>query len=523
MSGRRTRATVPQPRSRVRSDSKVVAFTDEDAEMPRTDSIMGNNKLHADIYVPPQIKKGLVGRDRTSEYNPYSPKPSVDTPGSSVRYWPQPMSNHRPIMNNNTDVASLDSTQQAKNAIAAAKQRIKQIDATKNKKNDSIKRPVNRRPRGHGLQYSESSEDERGYNAEYREMDEECTASYLRSQSTLDTAISIDNERDGTDNNPLSPDESVDYRKEQQQNRLGFITKSISENATFETNPNIGERDGVQSFDDNDSFFIKATQPPAFCTVGVTSIQLLILMLQLAMCGFATLDVNPIIGPFPDAFSEWGGKNPYLTLHNNQWWRLITPAFLHVGVAHLIVNVYCQITACTMFEREWGSSKWLFLYIASEIGCSVFSNLFDPDSIAVGSTGAIMGLFAAKLSQVVIFSLFETKSQYGDAIQLHQLSSILCGLTLASLMGALTYIDFSGNLGGLVSGFFAGIFVFSSCIKGCCGRFWWMLIGLGGLLASFIVPLYFFISVEPDERLSDVCEYFRSFHPEGYDCGCLWN
>ena len=519
MSGRRTGAVVPQPRPRVRNESKSVAFHDDDAEIPTTNSTISNNKLQADIYVPPQIRKGLVGRDGTGEYNPYSPP--AKNPGSSIRYWPQPMSNHRPIMNvNNNDIASLDSTFQAKNAIAQAKKKIKQISAMKNKKNDAVKRPVNRRPRGQGVCYSESSEDVRG-NAEYREMDDDCTASYLQSPSTIDTAISRNN--DG-DNNPLSPEESIDWnRKEQQQNRLGFITKSISENATFETNPNAGEGDGLQSFDDTDSFFVKENQPPAVCTIAVTSIQLLVLMLQLAMCGVATLDVNPTVGPFPDAFSEWGGKNPYLTLQNNQWWRLVTPAFLHVGVAHLIVNVYCQMTACTMFEREWGWSKWLFIYIASEIGCSAFSNLFDPDTIAVGSTGALMGLFAAKLSQVVIFSLFETKSQYGDAIQLHQLSTILCGLTLASLMGALTYIDFSGNLGGLVSGFFAGIYAFSSCIKGCCGRFWWMLIGLAGLLASFVVPLYFFILVEPDEQLAEVCEYFRSFHPEGYDCGCLWN
>ena len=519
MSGRRTSAVVPQPRPRYQNDPKVVAFIE--AEMSATPNMEASKNLR-EIYVPPQIKKGLVGRYGTGEYNPYSPSPVVETHGNSGKFWPQPMSNHRPILNNNinnnNDMESLDSnTVQARIAIVAAKKKMKQLDALK-KKSESIKqRPVNRRPRGKGRHYSESSDDER-HDTEYRDLDDEGTESYLRSQSTMDT-VREDEDDDNTTNHPLSP-ETVDWRKE---NQLGFITKSISENGTFETNANNGEQDGVMSFDDDNSFFVKARQPPVFCVIAVTSIQLLLLMLQLAMCGIATIDINPTIGPFPDAFSEWGGKNPYLTLHNNQWWRLITPAFLHVGVAHLMVNMYCQVNACTMFEREWGSSKWLFLYLASEIGCSAFSNLFDPDSIAVGSTGALMGLFAAKLSQVVTFSLFETKSQHGDAIQLHQLSSILCGLTLASLMGALTYIDFSGNLGGLVSGFFAGIYVFSSCIEGCCGRFWWMLIGLSGLVASFAVPIYFFISVEPDERLSEICEYFRSFHPEGYECGCLWN
>jgi hypothetical protein len=26
----------------------------------------------------------------------------------------------------------------------------------------------------------------------------------------------------------------------------------------------------------------------------------------------------------------------------------------------------------------------------------------------------------------------------------------------------------------------------------------------------------------PDEQLADVCEYFRSFFAEGYECGCPW-
>jgi membrane associated rhomboid family serine protease len=501
MSGRRARATVPQPRPRSRNNSRNVAFDDDVPEIPTSSTVRKNNR-RADIYVPPQMQNGLSGRDGAAEYNPYSPDPS----GNSVRYWPQPNSNHRPAVTNQ-DASSLnstvDSTYRNVNAIVDAKRKIRQIGA-------EIDRTSN------GLRYSESSEEER-YNPEYREMDED-DASYLQSQSTMGSC-SLEN---GSGNASLEENGEYNqrsYRKDEQF-RLGFITKSISESATFETTPFDGI--GDTNSDGGESFF-KSNQTPAFCTIAITSVQLLLLMLQLTMCGVASLDINPTIGPFPDAYSQWGGKNPYLLLNENQWWRLLTPAFLHVGVAHLVVNIYCQISAAAMFERDWGWFKWLFIYIASEIGCSVFSNLFDPDTVAVGSTGALMGLFAAKLSQVVIFGLFETKSEFGDAIALDQLSTILCGLTLASLMGALTYIDFSGNLGGLVSGFFAGIYVFSSCINGCCTRFWWMLIGLVGLTASFAVPLYYFLQTEPEEQLSDVCEYFRSFFPEGYECGCLWS
>lgn len=270
--------------------------------------------------------------------------------------------------------------------------------------------------------------------------------------------------------------------------------------------------------------YLKTKQDLAYCTIVLSSIQLLILIMQLSMCGVAPLDINMMIGPYPDAFSQWGGKNPYKMLIANEWWRMITPAFLHVGVLHLGANVFCQLNAVAMFEREWGWLTWIFIYIISTIGCSAFSNFFDQDTIAVGSSGSLMGLYAAKLAQVVTFSLFETtKVDVDDLIRLDQLSSVLCGLTMVSLLGSFTYIDWSGNMGGLLCGFLAGMVVFSRYLDGCCAKFWWAAIGLLGLGASVGTVMYFFVEeAKPEEDLDDVCEYFRSFYPEGYECGCMW-
>lgn len=266
-------------------------------------------------------------------------------------------------------------------------------------------------------------------------------------------------------------------------------------------------------------------QGVAYCTVGLTSIQLLILMLQLAMCGIAPLDMNPMIGPFPDAFSLWGGKNPYKMLQEDQWWRILSPCLLHMGILHWVVNAFCHLTAVAIFEREWGWFKWTLFYLISTVGCSAFSNYFDQDSVAVGSSGSLMGLYAAKLAQVVTLSLFESHSgvEIDDIIQLDQLSSVLCGLTLLSVMGSFTYIDWSGNMGGLLSGFLAGVFVFSSSIEGCCWSFLWFLLGFTGTVASIGYAIYLCVEeADPDEELADVCNYFRSLWPENYECGCMW-
>jgi membrane associated rhomboid family serine protease len=264
-------------------------------------------------------------------------------------------------------------------------------------------------------------------------------------------------------------------------------------------------------------------QDHSFASIAVTSLQLLILMLQLAMCGIAPLDVNPMVGPFPDAFSEWGGKNAYLMLREQEYWRLITPAFLHVGVLHLLANSFCLLYSSALFEREWGSWNWLFIFVVSEVGCVGVSCVADPDTIAVGSSGALMGLFAAKLAHVLTYTFFETyEISQDEGIHVDQLGSVLCGLTVVSLLSSFTYVDWSGHMGGLASGFFAGMLVFARPIKSCCFGLLWGFLGLAGIAGTAALVVYFLITeTDPDEELADGCEYFRSLYPEGYECGCL--
>ena len=423
--------------------------------------------------------------------------------------------------------------------------------------------------------YSESSENDERYNPEHRGMaqhtqiDERRTDSYdtddyrtdrtgtdeeridsyesytdlegSASYTDLEGTTSQDThyEDDDDDRRPHSPVDKYKKRlKKWYQNRLPILSPSETNstlntamsNMTNATDAETAKRKRVFSFvssteDEGDDDYFKTRQDAAYCTIVLTVVQLLILMLQLAMCGIAPFDVNPMIGPFPDAFSLWGGKNPYKMLEENEWWRMVTPALLHVGILHLAANVFCQLSAVALFEREWGWFSWSFIFIVSTVGCSAFSNWFDQDTVAVGSSGSLMGLFAAKLAQVVTLSFFNTKEgiDVDDVIQFDQLSSVLCGLTLVSLLGCFTYIDWSGNMGGLLAGFLAGMCVFSSSIDGCCWRFWWFLLGFTSMIGSIGYIIYLYVETgEPEEELTDVCNYFRNLMTEGYECGCLW-
>lgn len=267
--------------------------------------------------------------------------------------------------------------------------------------------------------------------------------------------------------------------------------------------------------------YYKTKQKFAYLSIVISAFQLLVLALQLSLCGVAPLDVNPFVGTYPDALSQWGGKNPYLT-KEGEWWRLVTPAFLNVGVLQLLVNAVVQLETCAFFEREWGWMRYLWIYLMSAVGCSIVSCAANPDSVGVGSSGALMGLFGAKLAQVMTQVCFDFSKKEEDSIRLEQLSSVLCSLSVVLGLSFFTYIDWSGHMGGLGTGFLVGMIAFSQPIRSKVSRTIWRLLGIVLLLTGMPAAFYIFIEIiEPDADLGDTCEYFRNLYAEGYDCSCF--
>ena len=104
-----------------------------------------------------------------------------------------------------------------------------------------------------------------------------------------------------------------------------------------------------------------------------------------------------MVGPYPDALNYWGGKNAYYILYDQEYWRLVSPIMLHAGVFHLICNVSVQLDTGAFWEREWGSVVWLIVYLVSAIWGSILSVIVIPNSVGVGSSGSVCGLFGAKM------------------------------------------------------------------------------------------------------------------------------
>jgi len=103
------------------------------------------------------------------------------------------------------------------------------------------------------------------------------------------------------------------------------------------------------------------------------------------------------------------------------------------SAADLFCNVSVQIDVGAFFEREWGSAIWLFIYLTSAVGSSIFSVCMKPDNISVGSSGAVMGLFGGKLGEIFCRACESKKSTQGRVaheVRSEQLGSVLCSVSV---------------------------------------------------------------------------------------------
>ncbi|BEI83916.1 hypothetical protein CcaverHIS002_0405200 [Cutaneotrichosporon cavernicola] len=91
----------------------------------------------------------------------------------------------------------------------------------------------------------------------------------------------------------------------------------------------------------------------------------------------------------------------------DQSWRFFSPIFLHVGIIHLLVNMFAQVTMNGPMERMMGTIPWLIVYIAGGIYGNILGGSFSlagiPSAGASGAIFAIAMMFA--LEFVLIFAM----------------------------------------------------------------------------------------------------------------------
>ena len=149
-----------------------------------------------------------------------------------------------------------------------------------------------------------------------------------------------------------------------------------------------------------------------------------------------------------ELFVDWaligqaiGPDGTLIGIAENEWWRMLTAAFLHGSIIHLGMNMLVLYVIGMPMEHAIGRVRFAVVYVVSALSGSAGALLLsDAGTPTVGASGAIFGLLGAAL-------VLEQQRNYvlgGTA-----LSTIVLNLVLTF---AVPNISIGGHLGGLAGG-----------------------------------------------------------------------
>lgn len=200
----------------------------------------------------------------------------------------------------------------------------------------------------------------------------------------------------------------------------------------------------------------------------VANIFVFILMWQSSGMNFSVLNFFPY-----DVLVAYGAKVNYLVREQHQWWRLITPMFIHINLLHLMVNMYSLWVVGPYVEKLYGSAKFVVFWIVTGIASIVASYLtvLPPDR-QVGRLGSFLfktmdvpsaGASGALFGLVGVLFVFGIKYRR----ELPEGFKRAFGTGLIPMIGLNLFIGFVGrglidnaaHLGGLVAGAFMALMI----------------------------------------------------------------
>lgn len=161
--------------------------------------------------------------------------------------------------------------------------------------------------------------------------------------------------------------------------------------------------------------------------------------------------VNPM-NPSSQGLILLGGNYGPLTL-SGDYWRLVTTGFLHAGIIHIALNMWCLFSLGRVAERLFGGWQTLCIYMVTGVGGALLSLAHEPRHLEVGASGAIFGIAGALIAGL----------RFGDfpiswREQRGTLSSVIMFTIFSFVWGMQSpNVDNMCHLGGFVSGLLLGL------------------------------------------------------------------
>ncbi len=150
--------------------------------------------------------------------------------------------------------------------------------------------------------------------------------------------------------------------------------------------------------------------------------------------------------PFPDNPIMGSTIGFNLLIQEGEYWRLLTPVFLHTSPTHFIFNSFALLLFAPAVEMRLRPSRFLLLYLLCGIGANAATYFIMPLSYAhMGASGAIFGCLGFLL-YLVFFNKHTISRQDANMIQV---------MSLFALLGSFLHpnVNLTAHLSGFIIGF----------------------------------------------------------------------
>jgi membrane associated rhomboid family serine protease len=185
----------------------------------------------------------------------------------------------------------------------------------------------------------------------------------------------------------------------------------------------------------------------AWVTWAIIAINVAVFLVDAALAGGSGLSLTGGPGPLSNAGSVYGPA-----VAGGEWWRLITGAFLHLGLLHIAFNMYALWLFGPIIEQMYGHVEFAVIYLLCALGGNVLTILVAPNVPALGASGAIFGLFGLAF-------IVSRRRHLLLGPQVRAMLSRVGSLLVLNLIITFTlpFISWTGHVGGLVVGGVIGL------------------------------------------------------------------
>ena len=152
---------------------------------------------------------------------------------------------------------------------------------------------------------------------------------------------------------------------------------------------------------------------------------------------------------------SFGASSSSYVFDGGEIWRLLTSNYIHIGLPHLLFNMWCLYSIGEALEYFMGSVFFILIYTVSGIVGSLTSCLYYSNNIvSAGASGAVFGIAGALLVAAIYLRIKYGRSEFN-----FDYSSIIFFIGFNIVYGLnMPGIDNACHMGGLFTGMFLGLF-----------------------------------------------------------------